>query len=50
MIDRNGSPLVEGKRKSRYSAFIEFSTKNLRGRWSESVIAALTDAHPEALG
>ena len=50
MIDRNGCVMLDDAGKRRYSAIIEFASKETRDRWSAAVIVALREAHPEALG
>lgn len=47
MIGRDGTVMKDGSGKTKYSPIIEFSSKDLRDRWSESVIDAMRDAHPE---
>ena len=49
MIDRDGHVLRDDKQKIRYSPIIEFSSKDIRNKWSSAVIDALRAAHPEAL-
>ena len=48
-IDRDGNVLREPSGKIKYSPMIEFASRELRRRWSDSVIEALRAAHPEAL-
>ena len=50
MLDRDGHVMVDDAGKRRYSAIIEFASKETRDRWSAAVIVALREAHPEALG
>ena len=50
MLDRDGRAMVDDAGKRRYSAIIEFASKETRDRWSAAVIVALREAHPEALG
>ena len=49
MVDRNECVMTDDAGKRRYSAIIEFASKDTRERWSDAVIAALLAAHPEAL-
>ena len=49
MIDRNGCVMLDDAGKRRYAQIIEFSSAEIRHRWSEAVVAALLAAHPEAL-
>jgi DNA-binding cell septation regulator SpoVG len=46
MIDRDGVALRDEKQKIRYQPIIEFTSKNIRDRFSDQVIAALKLAHP----
>jgi hypothetical protein len=48
MIDRDGSVLRDERNKVRYTPIIEFTSKNVRDRFSDQVIAALRQGHPEA--
>jgi|tagenome__1003787_1003787.scaffolds.fasta_scaffold20988300_8 hypothetical protein len=48
MIDRDGVALRDEKQKIRYQPIIEFTSKNIRDRFSDQVIAALKLSHPEA--
>ena len=50
MIGRDGGALKDANGKGRYSPVISFADKATRDRWSDAVIAALTAAHPDALG
>jgi hypothetical protein len=48
MIDRDGVAMKDQKTgKLRYSPFIEFTSRELRDRWSASIIEAMRAAHPE---
>ncbi len=49
MVDRDGRVMLDDNGKRRYSPIIEFSSKEIRDRFSASVIAALLAAHPGAL-
>ncbi len=49
MIDRDGAVMRDATGKVRYTPIIEFTSKEIRNRFSESVIAALRQSHPEAL-
>jgi len=50
MIGRDGVAMKDAAGKARYSPIISFTDKATRERWSSSMIAALTAAHPDALG
>jgi len=50
MIDRNGAVMTDQTGKVRYSPIIEFTSKDVRDRFSNAVVEALRLAHPEALG
>src|SRR5690349_16480409 len=50
MTDRDGTPLRDERNKVRYAPVIEFSSRNIRDRWSKAVIEVMRVAHPEALG
>jgi hypothetical protein len=47
-IDRDGSVVRDQNGKIRYSPFIEFTSREVRNRWSATVIEALRVVHPEA--
>lgn len=49
MIGRDGIAMKDAAGKLRYSPIIEFSSKEIRGRWSDAIIEAMQAAHPEAL-
>ena len=49
MIDRTGFAMIGDDGKRRYSPISEFTTREIRSRWSDSVIEALRTAEPEAL-
>ena len=49
MIGRDGIAIKDDAGKIKYSAVIDFVSKELRDRFSNVVIAALRAAHPEAL-
>jgi DNA-binding cell septation regulator SpoVG len=48
MIDRDGVVLKDAGGKVRYSPIIEFSSKEIRDRFSAGVIDGLRAVHPEA--
>lgn len=48
MISKDGTVLKGDDGKIRYSPLIEFTSKDIRTRWSDAVIAAMRAAHPEA--
>jgi hypothetical protein len=49
MIGRDGAALTDAKGKARYSPIIEFTTREIRDRFSAAVIEALRVSHPEVL-
>ena len=49
MIDRDGVAMKDVNGKARYTPLIEFTSKGIRERFSDAVIAALRVAHPEVL-
>jgi hypothetical protein len=49
MIDRDGRVMFDDAGKRRYSAIIEFTSKEIRDRFSTAVVAALRAAYPGAL-
>ena len=49
MLDREGAALKDAAGKLRYSPIIEFTSREIRDRWSAAVIDAMRAAHPEAL-
>ena len=49
MLGRDGAHMLDANGKKQYSQIIEFTTKEIRDRFSAAVIAALLTAHPEAL-
>jgi DNA-binding cell septation regulator SpoVG len=49
MIDRDGNALRDDKGKIRYVPMIEFTSREVRNKWSDSVIEAIRAAHPEVL-
>ena len=48
MLDRDGVAMKDQRGKIRYSPLIEFTSKEIRDRWSAAVIVAMRAAHPEA--
>jgi hypothetical protein len=48
MVDREGVVLKDPNGKIRYTPIIEFTSREIRTRWSDAVIAAMQAAHPEA--
>jgi hypothetical protein len=50
MIDRDGAALKDQNGKDRYSPIIELTSREIRARFSNAVVEALQQAHPEALG
>jgi DNA-binding cell septation regulator SpoVG len=49
LIGRDGAVLKDAAGKARYQPIIDFTSKEVRNRFSEGVVAALRAAHPEAL-
>ena len=49
MVGRDGAVMRDDDGKIRYSPIIEFVSKDVRNRWSESIIEAMRAAHPEVL-
>ena len=49
MIDRDGAAMKDAAGKMRYSPLIEFTSKEVRERFSAAVIDGLRASHPEAL-
>ena len=47
MVGRDGTVMKGDDGKIRYTPTIEFSSKEIRNRWSDSVIEAMRAAHPE---
>jgi len=48
-IGRDGAVMKDAAGKARYTPIIEFSSKEIRDRWSTQIIDALRTSHPEAL-
>jgi hypothetical protein len=48
MLDREGSLMRDEGSKIRYLKTIEFTSKEIRNRWSNAIIEALRTTHPEA--
>ena len=49
MVGSDGVVMKDASGKVRYSPIIEFTSKEVRNRFSASVIEAVQAAHPEAL-
>jgi hypothetical protein len=49
MIGSDGVVMKDASGKVRYSPIIEFTSKEIRNRFSAAVIEAVREAHPEAL-
>jgi hypothetical protein len=47
-IDRAGNPIKDPTGKIKYSPIIEFTSREVRDRWSGAVIEALRTSHPQA--
>jgi hypothetical protein len=50
MLDKNGQVLRDAAGKIRYVSIVGFTSKQVRDRFSDAVIAAVSLAFPEALG
>ena len=48
MVGRDGVAMKDATGKLRYSPIIEFTSKEIRDKFSEAVIAAIRESHPEA--
>jgi hypothetical protein len=46
-ISRDGMVVKGPDGKTKYSACIEFSSRDARNRWSEQVVAAMRASHPD---
>jgi|SRR5579875_2621000 len=49
MVDKDGYVVEDNAGKRRYVPIVEFTTKQVRDRWSAAVIDALRAAYPGAL-
>jgi DNA-binding cell septation regulator SpoVG len=49
VMSSDGTTLKDDNGKVRYSSIIEFTSKDIRNSWSDAVIDAIRQAHPEAL-
>ena len=49
MVGKDGTVLTDDKGKARYSPIIEFTSKEVRDRFSAAVVDALRASHPEVL-
>lgn len=49
MLDRDGKALVDSDGKRRFTPIIEFTSPEIRNRFSDGVIAALREMYPGAL-
>ena len=49
ILDRNGTPTRDENGKIRWQPLITFATKAHRDDWSDQVVAAVLEAHPNAL-
>jgi hypothetical protein len=47
MVGTDGVTLKDDNGKTRYTPIIEFSSREIRNRWSSAVIDAMRAAHPE---
>jgi hypothetical protein len=50
MVGKDGSVLRDSNDKVKYQPVIEFTSREVRDRWSSAVIEALRQAHPEVFG
>jgi hypothetical protein len=46
-LDRDGNVVRDQAGKVRYAAVVEFTSREVRTRWSASIIEALREVHPE---
>jgi hypothetical protein len=49
MLNRDGQHMTGKDGKRAWVPIISFGSKDLRGKWSDAVIAALRVSHPNAL-
>jgi len=49
MVGRDGVVMKDAGGKTKYVPVIEFTSKEVRDRWSAAVVDAMRAAHPEAL-
>lgn len=49
ILDRDGRTMRDRDGKQRWQPLVTFKDKNARDRWSAAIIAAVWEAHPEAL-
>jgi hypothetical protein len=49
-VDKAGNPIKDAKGKQLWNAFVDFRDKVTRDRFTDQVLAALRQAHPEAFG
>ena len=49
ILDRNGTPLRDDHGKTRWQPLITFATKAHRNEWSDQVVKAVLETHPNAL-
>lgn len=47
MIGRDGLVMKDQADKVRYQPLIEFTSKDVRNRWSDAVLQAVREAHPD---
>jgi len=50
LIDRDGMVLKDANGKIRYAPLVEFTSKEIRDRFSAAVIDGLRASHPDAFG
>jgi DNA-binding cell septation regulator SpoVG len=49
MVGRDGTVMKDQDGKVRYTPIIEFSSREIRDKWSDSIIEAMRATHPEVL-
>jgi hypothetical protein len=49
MLDRNGTQMWDAAGKLRWTPIVSFKDKPTRDKWSNAVISALKEQHPEVL-
>ncbi len=48
MIGRDGTAMTDASGRTKYSPIVEFTSKEVRQRFSDGVVEGLRAAHPEA--
>jgi protoporphyrinogen oxidase len=49
MVGKDGTALRDEAGKTKYQAVIQFTSKEVRDRWSAAILESLRGKHPEAL-